>query len=241
MKNALKKNSRFEVLNDDISSKIGIKNKPYKCDNIQDNSFKNKHISYEHSRETHNKNENELSKTTLNLKKEKQLEIELQIEKFPQLISLDKNVSNNKPTLPTTNIQENPTKFSEKLKTNYKKHCRLIDVDYDTLEPGWVLLKKDKSTRNIITKYKDGYIKQRPAKTDYQVGCDILDTLAKLNHTRRKEYIDSWGYDEWEKTFMFPNYDYEYFDKLDELYRENSIDNSENNEDSESYEDTYDF
>jgi hypothetical protein len=33
-----------------------------------------------------------------------------------------------------------------------------------------------------------------------------------------------WGYEEWEKMFRFPNYDYEYFDKLDELY-ENDMNN----------------
>ena len=27
-----------------------------------------------------------------------------------------------------------------------------------------------------------------------------------------------WGEDEWERMFIFPNHDYEYFDKLDEAY-----------------------
>ena len=34
---------------------------------------------------------------------------------------------------------------------------------------------------------------------------------------RKKKLIDLWGYEEWEKMYTYPNYDYYYFDKLDEL------------------------
>ena len=36
------------------------------------------------------------------------------------------------------------------------------------------------------------------------------------NEKRTKTYIEIFGYDAWETTFRCPNYDYEYFDKLDE-------------------------
>jgi hypothetical protein len=40
---------------------------------------------------------------------------------------------------------------------------------------------------------------------------------------RKSEYIDNWGEDEWEQMFTFPNYDYHYFDKLDEIYEKNNV------------------
>jgi len=49
---------------------------------------------------------------------------------------------------------------------------------------------------------------------------DIINSLVLLHEKRTNEYIELWGYDEWEKNFRFPNYDYEYFNKLDELYEE---------------------
>jgi hypothetical protein len=44
------------------------------------------------------------------------------------------------------------------------------------------------------------------------------DYLTYLHKKRTQEYIDAWGYDEWEHMYRFPNYDYDYFDKLDEKY-----------------------
>ena len=48
----------------------------------------------------------------------------------------------------------------------------------------------------------------------------LYDTLVDLHKERTEAFIELWGYNEWEKTYLFPNYDYEYFDRMDELYAE---------------------
>ena len=45
----------------------------------------------------------------------------------------------------------------------------------------------------------------------------MLNALASLYDKRTNDYIAMWGYDEWDETFRFQNYDYDYFNKLDEL------------------------
>jgi len=47
---------------------------------------------------------------------------------------------------------------------------------------------------------------------------DILKKLVDLYNIWKTDYINKWGYDDYDRTFRFPNYDYEYFDKLDEIY-----------------------
>jgi len=46
----------------------------------------------------------------------------------------------------------------------------------------------------------------------------IIEALSLLHEKRTNEYKELWGEDEWEQMFICPNYDYEYFDKLDEAY-----------------------
>ena len=48
----------------------------------------------------------------------------------------------------------------------------------------------------------------------------VLDALANLHLKRKEKYINEWGYSEYEKMFISPNYDSEYFDKLDAKYEE---------------------
>lgn len=47
---------------------------------------------------------------------------------------------------------------------------------------------------------------------------EIINALQIIHEKRTKKYKELWGEDEWEKMFIFPNHDYEYFDKLDEAY-----------------------
>ena len=47
---------------------------------------------------------------------------------------------------------------------------------------------------------------------------NVLYSLCNLYEKRTTEYIEMYGYDTWEKTFKFHNYDYEWVDKLDEEY-----------------------
>ncbi len=45
---------------------------------------------------------------------------------------------------------------------------------------------------------------------------DIMQALVDRYEDWKTEYIELYGYDDYEHNYRFPNYDYEYFDKLDE-------------------------
>lgn len=85
----------------------------------------------------------------------------------------------------------------------------------ENIDPGWVLLRRNKSTSKTII--RENNVTAIPEKTDYELAISTLNTLVSLYEKRTKEYIDIWGYDEWDQMFTFPNYDYDYFDRLDEL------------------------
>ena len=48
----------------------------------------------------------------------------------------------------------------------------------------------------------DNYKPQQ--KTECEIGLDTLNALAKLHEKKTNEYIELYGYDEWESTFKFP-------------------------------------
>jgi hypothetical protein len=137
------------------------------------------------------------------------------------------------------NISNNDKKicmnFSEKLKSVKKeKEIKEVDLDYENLKPGWALTKRDPLTGKLITMYKESLTPKPREKTQREIGIDIVNALVELHQKRTDEYIEMWGYETWEKMYRFPNYDYEYFDKLDELYEE-----MENESNAESDEEEY--
>ena len=48
----------------------------------------------------------------------------------------------------------------------------------------------------------------------------VINALIDLHLKRTQEYIDNWGYNEYEKVFLDTNHDSDYFDKLDAKYEE---------------------
>jgi len=55
----------------------------------------------------------------------------------------------------------------------------------------------------------------------------ILKALGDKYENWKAEYIEDYGYDDYEHNFRFPNYDYEYFDKLDEIYANDLLEEEE--------------
>ena len=201
MSNIFKLNNRFSVLNDEFSENV-VKNK--------------KRPEMENTRyEKYNNNKNTLKEDKSKLIKKPNFST----ENFPELV-------------PKVNILENNKKnssmnFLEKMKNNNDIEMPelKVDIEYENLKPGWVLIKKDTITNNIIQKYKKGncsnekYL-EKEISSDLINNNRIINSLVNLYDKRTKEYIELWGYDDWEKMFRFPNHDYEYFEKLDELYEE---------------------
>jgi hypothetical protein len=147
--------------------------------------------------------------------KEEENKKNLAIDNFPQLGA--KGLEQQK--------QENKISYMDKVnQIPIKENNGDDNIEY--IKPGWVEIKRDpENPRKIIYTYG--------SKTDEEVvnnsSCktskttpepQVLEALVNLYNKRTQEYIDMWGYDTWEKMYRFPNYDYNYFDRLDEEYEE---------------------
>ena len=62
----------------------------------------------------------------------------------------------------------------------------------------------------------------------------VLGALVDLYERERDTYINKWGYDAYEEKYLDPDYDDEYFDRLDEEYTSDSEKEYES-EDEEEY------
>jgi hypothetical protein len=155
--------------------------------------------------------------------KEEEKKVALAMESFPELAQVNKKVH--------LEIVDNTANFLETLKkvdTSEKPVQHIIQV-------GWTELTREKksSETNFFYNKKD---KDTYFKTPDDLAYDVLENLVYLHEKRKDEYIQCWGKDEWDNMFTFPNYDYHYFDKLDEIYEKN---NKESDYEYESEEDEY--
>ena len=237
MSNLFKPNSRFAALAEDIEKPIKKEKKEEKRfekkeekkeDNIfKENSFLKAEPNYfkrdyqrrdnifESRYETKEYKEERIKRENLKKEEEKRKKVEeekknLAEDNFPDL---SKKVT-------TNNNQKNIISYSEKAAKIPQNEVK--QVIENNVKPGWVEIKrivtKDHKFKLIYT-YGDSVDEENVSKksndnSDYPV----LEALVNLHNKRTKEYIDMYGYDTWEKMFRFPNYDYEYFDKLDAEY-----------------------
>jgi hypothetical protein len=237
MNNFFTKNSRFDVLNEEEEEwkHVTKKNKKEKKDNLvldepKTNSFKNDRPPRTNYREnsryhTNDRNTNdrkwleEKNKEAEKLKKQKEEEESLKESNFPEL----HNVS----TLKKEKVYELEVKtpvvsFIDKLKKDNLKEEKSKEEEEEPVEPGWVCITiSPTNRRNLIYKYGKSLHEQEQEKEQEQSNpIDVLNALVALHEKRKNEYIQLWGEEEYERMFRMPNYDYEYFDRLDEKYEE---------------------
>ena len=213
MANIFKQNTRFEALNES-------NNNGNNGNNRRDNSFSERRVRSEgrdegRSSESRRQNNSAQSfKTQADVAAQEQAaKLELSEDNFPTLAAV----------APSTAAQTNYGSFSQCVKTVIKTETPelpAVDPDLLNLEPGWLLLKHDRKTHTTVWKSNETFNSEPIEKTADELAWDALDELVALHEKRTNDFIDTWGYEEWERTFRFPNYDYEYFDKLDELYEE---------------------
>ena len=223
MKNIVNKNSRFAALADEIkeTEKNNGKNKnqPSNRDgNIFKRNYDNRPKRHYENRNIKEQTDRKLREERLEKEREKEREEKIKqslaSESFPELITLQNTVQEDS----SMNYLNKLQNIGKEHKT--KSHNVDIDLEYDNLKPGWALAKKDPITGKIIIKHKPSLDPVPREKTQQEIGLDIINSLVELHKKRTEEYINMWGYDTWEKMFRFPNYDYDYFNKLDELYEE---------------------
>jgi hypothetical protein len=123
------------------------------------------------------------------------------------------------------------------------------EVIDDIILPGWSYYKYTKfknglcgdTCSNVVAKIQKPFIEKNEIvrqKVILNEAEEIINALSLLHEKRTNEYKELWGEAEWERIFICPNHDYEYFDKLDEAYEEEQAKFAEqyyNNNDSEDY------
>ena len=222
MSNIFKSNSRFSVLVDDIPIQNNNSKKDKEEKNERFNSFKSERESpFINYREQEQK------------EKERIKQESLKIENFPDLLV----VSNKK-------VMEDIKKVSyiEKLQKedDTKKY---IDTDLENLKPGWILLKSDPLTRRTIIKHHPEINiiekKKKTEKTETEIAMDVLNVLVELHEKRTREYIDNFGYDEWERMFKFPDWIEReaYLEQMENETNDSEYEYEDEDEDEYEYED----
>jgi hypothetical protein len=165
-------------------------------------------------------------------------DFEIKENEFPELSS------------PIKNNQDNTKSFSYLLKKEELNNViKIEEKTEETVPVGWSMYKYSKLNNNFLGKcskltfkIENNFIdKNKETNTEKIMlnECEaIINALSQLHEKRSNKYKEDWGEDEWEKTFIFPNYDYEYFDKLDEAYEieQNKINEEQYYDDYEYYE-----
>jgi len=210
MANIFKQNTRFDALNESNNN----------SNNRRDDGFSERRVRSEGRGEGRGSDSRRQFGSAQSFKnqadvaaKEQAAKLELSEDNFPTLAAV----------APSPAAQANYGSFSQCVKTVIKTETPelpTVDPDLLNLKPGWLLLKHDRKTHTTIWKSNEIFNSEPVEKTADELAWDALDELIALHETRTNDFIDTWGYEEWERTFRFPNYDYEYFDKLNELCEE---------------------
>lgn len=142
--------------------------------------------------------------------KEKELTIENNENNFPSLV--DGNT--------IKNINQMEVSYGSILKNEEKVKKQ---ENGSKLKKGWVQL-------GVKSEYEDECISQTK-EDDLNEYLYFVDCMVNLYEHQRLEKIEILGEDNYERIYKFPNYDYEYFDKLDEKYEaelENEMEKEQN-------------
>jgi hypothetical protein len=198
-----------------------------KDETIKYNSFKNDKPNYEEKkpyrsyqdRKIADKQLEEKNKELEEIRKQKKREESLKQENFPDLIQtnkLNKSKQPNNSNVKTEQNQEMNDNFADKMKKSLNKPIVNNETDLNkfVIKPGWVSLTKEPKTNKIIYTYGEEIV---VSSTDPEPN-DVLYALVTLHDRRIEEYDSIWGEGAYEEKCKSPNYDYEYFDRLDENY-----------------------
>jgi hypothetical protein len=195
--------NRFtSLLKDTIvnNSKTKIEKLP-NHNNFQSNRFISKHVTEERN----------IKKNTENLIKSLD-----NLMDFPELQV--KNYKNDN----LTNDDNNKPNYIDIIKNKNNLNTNNDDPASDdaNVPDGCVCIKYDKFAKQLIWLYgKNTYVNNLIDETDNNElddSYDRIQNVVNLYHNRKNDYINKWGIEEYDKMFLFQNYDYDYFDKLDE-------------------------
>lgn len=156
--------------------------------------------------------------------KERKLLETLHIDNFPTLDSLsNKATYNNKDSrvnitstfLDTLVISKHNSQDvgSELMENTGNSNDKI----WQECEPGWTVIRKDKGTSiTMKTNLIGEEYNSQKERDDHNYSMDILYGLIQLHERRTKIFIEEYGYDTWVNMFRYPNYDYDYIERMEE-------------------------
>lgn len=221
MNNIFKKNSRFDVLIEDQPKSLDKKNtKDTKEGRF--NPFKKSENSFR------TLTEEEKNKIAAQKEEERKIQIEYE-EREKERKKMEALNLNCFPELLTNKTANANTILKEPTILDYSKKVK---------NAAPVKIKEVVQNKIHDNSYE---IERQLYESEMKNARNVFKALTDLHEKRTKEYIDDYGYDNWEQMFRFPNYDYNYFDRLDEEYEEylesleNETDDDESEEDYDNY------
>uniref|UniRef100_A0A6C0DUL8 Uncharacterized protein n=1 Tax=viral metagenome TaxID=1070528 RepID=A0A6C0DUL8_9ZZZZ len=238
-------NNRFNVLLENNNNNNNNKTKIVKNNEPKSATFNN----FRSNNYTNNRHQDEIDYRKFKeekLKKQKEEDIvkALDISNFPELKNISiASINKNQ------NKETDKTSFADMMKNstqNLDGENKVTVEEDEIVNPGCVCIKHDVKTNQPKWIYGEGCSKMELDKQNENDVSEVLDEdpfyvferLTKLYQNRKNDHINKWGYDEYDKMFLFQNYDYDYFDKLDEKF-EREFNNhfyKANNNDYDNYE-----
>ncbi len=182
-------NNRFQVLMDEPIKSVPSKNN------------KNANINISNQRNNFSeKLKKPIIKQELNI---------INSDNFPELKSVFKNIE-------TINKDSQGLNYFNKLLNINNSSEKEINIPIDNFVPdGCVSITMDKNNKCIWLSGKNVLVNK--IYNEKEECYKAIERVVNLYRERKNKYIKNWGIDEYEKMFLFPNYEYDYFDKIDEM------------------------
>ena len=132
-----------------------------------------------------------------------------------------------KPQKQQQTIENNEANFPSLVDDNKVIKSNQIEVSYGSILKNE---EKNKKKQRKVKKLKKGWVQlgvkyETEPKNETQTKEEnlneylyFIDCMVNLYEHQKLEKIEILGEENYERNFRFPNYDYEYFDKLDEKY-----------------------
>jgi len=227
--------NRFNILKNTTTS---VANKTTNASNTSDsvkNNFNTNRFVSKHVNEERNK-------------KQKEAEFIKSLDNLTAFPILQKTTTITKTDLNNNNNNNNETDesitFIEAMKTK-KKQIRSEKITTDDDVPtGCVCIKYDEISKKPLWVYGKNTTSIANEKSPLEENEEprvVFQRLVDLHQGRKYNHISKWGIDEYEKMFLYQNYDYDYFDNLDDqiqqdmekYYQSNTYNLNNYNNDSE--------
>ena len=262
MNNIFKQNSRFGALaeeasttrepkknnnnNNNNNNKNKINEDRFKIE--ENNTFKNVNNSfkksfndrpqmnynngYQRNSMTNRESKETIERRALDVKLRKEEHAKIESVRLAKALCIDNFPTLGKKT--NTNETNNNNNFLAKLKNsieNDKKQNEIIIQENITKpKPGWATISREPLTGRTKLEYDKPPLNK---KSENEIAYDVLSALCDLHERRTKEYIDLYGYDNWERTFKSPileilDDEYEYVAQMAEDDDEYEDDTTEN-------------